>query len=124
MEKKEELALKYATDAFIDRQWILQARFLDIENIFAKKHIKKAYIEGWDSALRNLWTIPTSRETTPKITEIKEKGFIALLSDGSVRYQKDLKGFYWESDDNKFVYLYKEVVAWMYAPTVEEVLGK
>lgn len=111
MSKKEKTAKSYAQECY---PYSEEMRF----------QCEQHYEAGWDSALKYQWTIPTSRETTPKISEIKEKGFIALLSDGSVRCQKDLKGFYWESDDNKFVYLYKEVVAWMYAPSVDEVLGK
>lgn len=56
--KKKHLAERYATFAFIDREKALGARFLNFENIFKRRHIRKAYIDGWNACLEHLASIP------------------------------------------------------------------
>lgn len=51
---KKHLAERYATFAFIDRGKALGARFLNFETIFQKRHIRKAYTDGWNACLEHL----------------------------------------------------------------------
>lgn len=108
---KEELSKEYAKGQY---PYTEEMRF----------QCEQHYEAGWDSALKHQWTIPSSRETIPNPKIVLEKGMIALLSNGRVQYQKDMRGFYWEEKDEKFVYNYSDVVAWMYAPSVDEVVGR
>lgn len=123
MGKKEELARQYSDWLHKEVEEYYGRKCDPKDMYFRNGDIRMAYIEGWDSALKHQWTIPSSRETIPNPKIVLEKGVIALLSNGRIQYQKDMRGFYWEEKDEKFVYNYSDVVAWMYAPSVDEVVG-
>lgn len=107
MDNKEQKSKEYAKEQY---PYTEEIRF----------QCEQHFEAGWDTAIKNQWTIPDCRENVPDPKIVLKKGIIALLSNGRIIYQKDMRGFYWMPEENKLVNYYSDVIAWMYAPSVEE----
>lgn len=124
MKTKEELAKKF-TEYLHKEVEEYYGRKCDPKDMYYRNgDISLAFESGWDTALKNQWTIPDCRDNVPDPKIVLKKGIIALLSNGRVIYQKDMRGFYWMQEDNKLVNYYSDVIAWMYAPSVDEFIKK
>lgn len=84
---------------------------------FSILDIKDAFITGWDKSKESFWITPDKIENCPEYSKLQKNGFIALLSNGLIQCQRDLRGFNWLEKDKKFVFNYTEVIAWMYLPS-------
>lgn len=70
--------------------------------------------------IQSIWIRPLSIKDIPSPSIVFDKGVCALLDNNSLVAQKNMRGFRWDDIDNKFYYHYKEVLAWTYCITKDE----
>lgn len=71
--KKKHLAERYATFKVLEREKTLGAKFANFESIFGKRHIRKAYIDGWNACLKHLASMPWDEAMNEIVNYCKEK---------------------------------------------------
>lgn len=120
MKTKEELAKEYVEYLHKEVEEYYGRKCDPKDMCYRNGDIQLAFETGWDTSIKNQWTIPDCRENAPDPKIVLKKGIIALLSNGRVVFQKDMTGFYWIPEEKKLVNYYSDVVAWMYAPSVED----